>query len=852
MRDHRRVGSVKRLVQAAVAAAAGMLAQASRATITITQHSNSDWAISNSDLSVVFDPTTNNLTSVAIGSSGNLLDPSDSQLYPEFAGTPFEGGTQTFGYQLASNGSYIDFWSTTASNQNATTPNPITYSFHYVMYNNDPNISVYEVLNHSATDLATNVGQGQFLARVNPTQFFNSYQYNVSPNNPGAQTAVIQDPYDFPTQTGRAVQDATTDLSGSGIPGDWGTNFYTKYDYSSYTQFLQATVEYGSTYSVAAISTSMDSMTGGPTKQNLQFTNNISMIEFLSDHYATGDANYAYVPQQGVNTTRIFGPYDYQFTTVSGQTGAQLYQDAVNSMGTLQTDYNNDAELVSNGYVPTTSAARGSITVNATNSAGWSSNTTNNTVVFSDPNKSFQESDTASQYWGQLSSGGSASISNVVPGTYRMTLYQLGQFGETRYDGVQVAAGATTTPAGAQFIPENFSPSGDLPIWTIGTPDRSAHEFLNGTATAANTGVVTGGDLRQYYGSYNYWQEEQNLGTPGQVVYYATAVGSTPATNNPQDWIANQWQKFDPGIYDATNNTTDGYTALAPAYVTAGGGPGSYSGLPWDVNFTCTTAQLQQSGTLNGSGIPTGGFVDLTVGLAANEASLTVALNGHSETWHFGGTASDPMIRSGVAGVYQMLVFQFPASDLNAAGVQDQFTFSVSQTDGVMYDALRTEITSVSANPNTTGWHDYAYITGSNTQSGPDNVLPTDPPTWNLSGGGTWATSGDWLFGVPNAAGATAFLTSSPGITSASSITIAANETLGTLDFDNSVSYTISQASGAGSLVFNNGAGQALIDDEAGNHVISAPVILNSTANVETTSSSSTLTISGAVSALAD
>ena len=172
------------------------------------------------------------------------------------------------------------------------------------------------------------------------------------------------------------------------------------------------------------------------------------------------------------------------------------------------------------------------------------------------------------------------------------------------------------------------------------------------------------------------------------MVYYATAVGSTPATNDPNKWIANQWQKFNPGLYDSANRTTDNYSNIAPAYVMAAGGPGTYTGAPWEVHFTCSRAQLNQ-----------GQYVVLSVGLAANEASLTVTLNGHQDVWHFGGTASDAMVRSGVAGEYEFLAFQFPTSDLNAAGADNVFTFGVSQTDGVMYDALRMEITNTSASP---------------------------------------------------------------------------------------------------------------------------------------------------------
>ncbi|MGD0769617.1 MAG: polysaccharide lyase family protein [Tepidisphaeraceae bacterium] len=688
-----------------LAATSGLLAARAHAQITISQVSNSEWDIGNGDLSVVFNPSGDNITSLAIGASGNVLQPGKSEIYQETDSTGFGPGAQTYGYQQTSN--YIDFWTSTAST--GTTVNPITYSYHYVMFNDDPDIICYEVLNHSATDPANPVAQGQFLARVNPALFTNTYQYNVSVNNPGPQTSVVAVPSTETEPTDRTVQDSTYDLTGI-QPGDWGTNFYTKYDYSSYVQNLQATVEYGSQYSVSALYTSLDSLTGGPTKQSLMFTNNISMIEFLSGHY--GNSDYDYVPENGVNTTRLFGPFAFRFTPTNGETGAQLYQDSVNSMPTLEADYQTDSELISSGYVPF--SQRGSIQISASNSAGWSSNVNNNMVVLSDPNKNFQMSTTGSQYWAQLSASGTASIANVAPGTYRLSMYELGQWGETRVDGVVVSGGQISIPQNLKFTPENFGTA--APIWTIGTPDRSDHEFLNGsndtytyaangnvTATPVTTnGVTPGGDLRQYYGAYDYWAEEQSLGNPGKVVYYATAVGSTPATNNPLDWIANQFGTFHPGLYDASNSSTDNYANVCPAYVTAGGGPSKYSGAPWQVHFTTTSAQSAQ-----------GQYVVLSVGLADSEANLTVALNGHSQTWNTNGENTDGMIRSGDAGIYQFLVFQFPTSDLLSAGSNDEFTFSVgTSSDGDMYDALRMEITNTSAAPSTTGWYDYDFVSG--------------------------------------------------------------------------------------------------------------------------------------------
>src|SRR5262249_56833782 len=122
----------------------------------------------------------------------------------------------------------------------------------YVMFNNDPNIVCYEVLNHSASDPATKMQQGQFLARVNTSLFNHTYQVDVGPNNIGVQTSTLFPYYNADGSpnyntvskvTGRTVQDATTDLAGSGLPGNWGNTSYTKYDYSGYTQFLPAAAQ---------------------------------------------------------------------------------------------------------------------------------------------------------------------------------------------------------------------------------------------------------------------------------------------------------------------------------------------------------------------------------------------------------------------------------------------------------------------------------------------------------------------------------------------------------------------------------------------------------------------------------
>jgi autotransporter-associated beta strand protein len=125
---------------------------------------------------------------------------------------------------------------------------------------------------------------------------------------------------------------------------------------------------------------------------------------------------------------------------------------------------------------------------------------------------------------------------------------------------------------------------------------------------------------------------------------------------------------------------------------------------------------------------------------------------------------------------------------------------------------------------------------------------------WSNVGGGSWTAAANWTGGVPNAVSANATLgPNPPGITAPGNVTLDGNETVGSLVLNSTVggaspSYTISQGSGGGSLIFDNGASAATLTDTAGTHLISAPVVLNSNTTISVTNSGDVLTISGPIS----
>jgi hypothetical protein len=673
----------------------GGAAQSARAQLAITEVSATDWHITNGAITLDWDAKGGNISSIQLGTSANLMDTTQLNgdgvpkgMYMDNTGQGT--GTVTTSYHLSS-GHYLDWWIETAS----SSTNAFTYTQHWIVYPNDPGVHTYIVFAHSATDIAGSMGQIQNLIRLSLTAFTNTYSYNSGLGNLGPSLIPQPSPtVSGTTDPGRQVQNAAVDLHGLTLPTGFDREFYTKYDYSTYEYLHELNGVYGSTYGCWAVFARNDSMVSGPGKQNLIFTDNINMAEMLSDHLAY---NVGYTPPQGVATSRIFGPVYFRFNT---GTPTAMFNDALGSMATALTNWDNDNVLTGAGYV----ASSGRGTVAPTVTGGGSSSTKIAWAVLGDNATNQQFTNQHNEYWVNNNSTGTAQLTGVSPGTYRLSSYVLGDWGEARVDNVAVTAAHTTTLS-TSFTPENFNSA--APVWTIGTPTRSSDKFLHGTATFSGQGSSGAQDDREYPGNWNFWSDF--AANNGAVVYYANAVGTHAATNNLKLWNYTQWNVFDPGlyagIYNSSDDTTDGYTYIIPAYVKTLAGETGTNGVttpcpPWQVYFTATAAQIAQ-----------GQYTDLSIGFASTDGDVTVTLNGHSLTWNGLSTlkTSDAATRSGLSGTYQWVVFQFPTTDLAAAGASNEITLS---TDGsVQYDALRLEITGTSAAPATRGWHDYEYVT---------------------------------------------------------------------------------------------------------------------------------------------
>ena len=119
--------------------------------------------------------------------------------------------------------------------------------------------------------------------------------------------------------------------------------------------------------------------------------------------------------------------------------------------------------------------------------------------------------------------------------------------------------------------------------------------------------------------------------------------------------------------------------------------------------------------------------------------------------------------------------------------------------------------------------------------------------TWNTNGSGLWSNAANWQGGVPDAVGATANFGSI--ITSAATVTLDSNRTVGSVNFNNTNKYTIA---GTSTLTFdvNSGVASMRVTD-FGSHEIATPVQLNDNTDVTVSLAGSTLRLSGQVSASA-
>lgn len=248
----------------------------------------------------------------------------------------------------------------------------------------------------------------------------------------------------------------------------------------------------GSTYGAWLVMNTRDTYYGGPLHGDL-VVDGIVYNYLVSNHWGGPTPNIT----NGFD--RTFGPFYYYFNKGSSSTRlGDLRQDALEyASPTWNIDfYDSIAQHVPN-YVST--ANRGTFKVRVRLPEG----AIRPLAVLSQNKADFQDNanDTSAyQYWADIdTNSGEVTISRVKGGTYRLTIYAEGIFGEYVQDDVAVKAGATNDLGTINWTPENAG----YEVWRIGVPDKSSGEYRHGY----QKDLTHPGQLQQYriyWGVYDF------------------------------------------------------------------------------------------------------------------------------------------------------------------------------------------------------------------------------------------------------------------------------------------------------------------------------------------------------------
>jgi rhamnogalacturonan endolyase len=214
----------------------------------------------------------------------------------------------------------------------------------------------------------------------------------------------------------------------------------------------------------------IDTYFGGPTHSDL-------VVDGIVYNYIVSNHHGAQTPNITTGFDRTFGPGYYHFN--KGAAGGSLDDLREDALQYADSSWNADfydsiAEFVPN-YVPSSGRAAWKGTVFLP--AGAS----NPIAVLSQNGVDYQDNafDTkAYQYWMPISpETGKVEISQVKAGTYRLTIYAEGVFGQYKQDNISISAGKTASTT----VHWKAEASG-TELWRIGTPDKSGGEYRHGYA----------------------------------------------------------------------------------------------------------------------------------------------------------------------------------------------------------------------------------------------------------------------------------------------------------------------------------------------------------------------------------
>ncbi|QRW06593.1 rhamnogalacturonate lyase [Ceratobasidium sp. AG-Ba] len=449
------------------------------------------------------------------------------------------------------------------------------------------------------------------------------------------------------------------------------SDFFTKYmfatdwrDHKAHGLYADGSTSNGTSYGAWLVMNTRDTFFGGPLHSDLT-VDGITYNYIVSNHHGDGTPNIT----NGFD--RTFGPFYYHFNSGKNASLSSLRADAekLANPSWNAAFYDSIAPYVPN-YV--TTSGRGTFKAKI----GLPKGAVKPLAVLSVSGYDFQanEVDTkALQYWADVKSDGSIVIPRVKAGTYRLTVYAEGIFGQYIQDNISVKAGSSNPVVQAAWKEESAGEE----IWRLGTPDKTAGEFRHGY-TPAPSKPLHPQEYRMYWGQYDFPTE-----FPNGVNF---TIGKSDIA---KDWNYIHWSVYGPSytrknaVWDNMNNWTINFDY-------------NQTSNP-KVNSTATlTIQLAGAKTASGN-------TDVDNGAYTN-FDLNVVVNGNPPLpfhipWY---QSSSCGVRSGISCYNLGERLTFPSSWLKSGHNSIVLSLPFNATDYesavlpgsiyVQYDALRLEV----------------------------------------------------------------------------------------------------------------------------------------------------------------
>ncbi|KAI1405285.1 polysaccharide lyase family 4 protein [Hypoxylon fuscum] len=222
-----------------------------------------------------------------------------------------------------------------------------------------------------------------------------------------------------------------------------------------------------STFGAWMVMTTKETYYGGPLHSDL-VVDGIVYDYMVSNHH--GDQT----PNITNGFDRTFGPQYFYFNKFPAGTDLQVLREDATQFANPEWNaefYDSIAEYVPN-FVPSKERATWELQVDLPKNAK------NPIAVLAQNGVDFQDNvfdPQAYQYWAEIDESGQVSIPRVKTGTYRLTVYADGVFGQYIQDDIEVGTGKAEATQ-VTWVEESAGEE----IFRIGTPDKSSGEYRHG------------------------------------------------------------------------------------------------------------------------------------------------------------------------------------------------------------------------------------------------------------------------------------------------------------------------------------------------------------------------------------